>query len=269
MTKRNRFGLSRKIPEPIRRQVRQSCRFGCIVCGSILIEYAHIDPPFEEAKDHDPDKIKLLCPPCHTKFDQGLFAKERIEKASRNPACKEKGYACEMFDVGYVEPVIAFNGQMIYACEIPIRVKGEPLFVLKGPEEEGGPFRLSANFSNSKGDVSLKIIDNEWRAYEANWDVEIVGSTITIRDEPEHISLRLTIQAPQTVIIERLDMRFKGFHFIGDVNQLIIEWPDGKRQKVTGLVAHSCQVGLDIDWVSSVPNGKGQGTRSLRLGSSR
>ena len=73
--KKNRFGLSRDIPDKKKRAIRQACGFGCIVCGCMLFEYAHSDPPFEDAKTHDPEKIKLLCKGCHGKFDKGLIAR--------------------------------------------------------------------------------------------------------------------------------------------------------------------------------------------------
>src|SRR5829696_2127648 len=144
MTKKNQFGLSRKIPAPIARKIRQDCGFGCIVCGCIFVEYAHIDPAFADAKQHNPAKIKLMCNGCHGKFDSGLLAKERIDQAIEKPACKQTGFAIDLFDVGYIEPVLTFAGQKTFACEIPIEVKGEPVFLIKKPEEYGGPFRLSA-----------------------------------------------------------------------------------------------------------------------------
>jgi len=57
----NIHGLSRTIPEGIKRQVRQECGFGCVVCGLAIATYEHIDPPFKTAKDHDPSKIAYLC----------------------------------------------------------------------------------------------------------------------------------------------------------------------------------------------------------------
>ena len=46
MTSANRFGLTRDIPEPVRRAVRQGTGFGCVICGAAIITYHHFDPPF-------------------------------------------------------------------------------------------------------------------------------------------------------------------------------------------------------------------------------
>lgn len=51
----NQFGLSRDIPEAVKRQVRQRDGFGCIICGSAIIEYEHFEPEFHAAKFHSVD----------------------------------------------------------------------------------------------------------------------------------------------------------------------------------------------------------------------
>ena len=56
---KNRFGLSRYIPEDIKRLVRQNSKFGCVVpgCRISFYEYEHILPEFKDARAHDPEKI--------------------------------------------------------------------------------------------------------------------------------------------------------------------------------------------------------------------
>ena len=58
---RNQYGLTRTIPEDIKRQVRQACGFGCVCCGLAIATYEHIDPEFHFAESHDPDKMAYLC----------------------------------------------------------------------------------------------------------------------------------------------------------------------------------------------------------------
>ena len=164
----------------------------------------------------------------------------------RDPFCKKSGYASELFDIGKSDPVIQFGGVTIFDCSIPIEVKGVPLFEIKKAEQVGGPFRLSGNFYNARGNPSLAIVNNEWRAYGTNWDVEVIGSTIIIRDNPKHVSLRLVAQPPNNVVIEELDMYLNGYRFIGSPSALIFQTPGGGRIKATGWIAHSCSVGLSL-----------------------
>lgn len=56
----NKHGLSRYIDAVIRRQIRQNCRFGCCICGNAIIDYEHVDPPFENATEHNPDEAFSL-----------------------------------------------------------------------------------------------------------------------------------------------------------------------------------------------------------------
>ena len=246
MVKKNKYDLTRDIPDPVKRQVRQSCGFGCVICGASIIDYEHVDPIFAEAKEHDPEKIALLCPQHHAKVTRGFLSKDRVKEAMHDPFCKKSGYASELFDIGKSDPVIQFGGVTIYACSIPIEVKGVPLFEVKEAEEDGGPFRLSGNFCNTRGNPSLAIVDNEWRAYGTNWDVDVVGSTITIRDNPKHVSLRLVARPPNSVVVEELDMYLNGYRFIGSPGELTFQNPAGGRIKATGWIVHSCRVGLSL-----------------------
>ena len=60
MTQKNQYDLSREIPADVKRAVRQACGYGCVICGSAIIEYEHVDPTFNEAREHDPT-ARLCC----------------------------------------------------------------------------------------------------------------------------------------------------------------------------------------------------------------
>lgn len=242
----NKHGLSRTIPAAVKREVRRSCGFGCVICGASIIEYEHIDPPFAEAKEHDPDKIALLCPQCHAKVTRDFLSKEAVKEARRNPHCLKEGYASEFIDVGRQHPRVKFAGVTLVECDIPVQVDEVPLFQVKEAEEEGGPFRLSANFANSKGEHSLQIIENEWKVFTGNWDVEVVGGTITIRDAPGQISLKLSVAGRDTIAVEALDMQLNGMRFRGDTEDLMVEFPEGGRGHFTNCIASHCHVGLSL-----------------------
>jgi len=242
MENKNKYGLSRNIPAPTKREVRQYCGFGCVICGLSIIEYEHVDPPFSEAREHDPANITLLCPQCHEKVTRGFLSKETVKEASKNPYCKRKGYAREFLDINKKHPKVVFGGITLKNCQIPIMVRDIPLFEVKEAEEAGGPYRLSANFYNSRGKPSLDILDNEWHALDTNWDVEAVGGAITIRDDPKKISLRLVAEPPDGVIIERLDMYLAGQHFLGNSDTIQV----GSRI-LTRVLVDGCRVGLHIE----------------------
>ena len=60
MANTNDHGLSRTIPEGVKREVRQRCGFGCVICGLGFYDYEHFAPDFVDATEHNPAGMTLL-----------------------------------------------------------------------------------------------------------------------------------------------------------------------------------------------------------------
>jgi hypothetical protein len=241
----NRYGLRRAIPEEIKRMVRKRCGFGCVLCGASITHYDHIDPPFKDAQVHEATGIALVCPKHHDWVTRGYLSREKVLKASLNPFCNQAGYAHSELELGPSYPFLVFAGSTIWNVPIPVIVRGEPLFQIKGPEEPRGPISLCANFHNSEGWPSLEIVHNEWRAYARNWDVDVEGGAVTIRDGPRHVSLRLVLSHFGGVIVEQLDMRIKDLRLIGSPRQLDVKGPN-LDWTISRFEAHNGGLGLVI-----------------------
>jgi hypothetical protein len=181
------------------------------------------------------------------KKTKGFLSLGEIKKWMATPFCVQRGHSAEVFEVGEHQPKIEFAGQTLINCPVPIEVDGIPLVKFEKASEPGGPFLLTATFYNSGGDLSLEIVDNEWRAQSSNWDVEVKGRTITIRDAPGNISLRLVAAPPDGLAIEKLDMHLRGLHFFGDKNTLNVTFPNGNKSSLGGNVASNCAVGLSFE----------------------
>lgn len=251
----NKHGLSRPAPSPVRRQVRQECGFGCVICGASIYEYAHLDPPFRDAKEHRPERMALLCPNHHTKLDKELISLETVESARSNPQSQRDGFASDFFDIGMKEhPTIEFAGSVAENCVVPLQYRDVPLCKIESAEEGGAPFRLSAQFFNSEGEPSLRIIENEWQASTDNWDVEATGARIVVRDAHRHISLRIVADPPDKLIIDRLDMRVGEFHLNGTDELLEIERSDGMTYSVRDALAKNNYVGYQLGLPSELSN---------------
>jgi hypothetical protein len=217
-----------------------------VICGASIIEYEHIDPPFEEAREHDPERMALLCPSHHAKVTRGFMSKETVMAARTNPQCLKDGFASEFIDVGQTHPTIEFAGSVAENCTIPLQYRDVPLCKIMQAEEDGGPFRLSAQFFNSEGEPSLRIIENEWRASTDNWDVEATGGRIVVRDAHGHISLRIVADPPDRLTIDRLDMRVGEFHLEGTDELLKIERSDGMTFSVRYALSKDSYVGYQL-----------------------
>lgn len=204
----NKFGLSRTIPEPIKRKIRQESGFGCVICGLAIASYEHIYPEFHEAKAHNPDKMTLLCEGCHSRVTRGAWSKDKVWKAKKEPYCVKHKKCVDAFDIGQSDPVIWIATNRFENSERIITINGANILYFQPPENEGGPYLLSAKFFDSNGVLSLEIIRNDWFGYIDNWDIECKGKTITIREKKGTLGLVITASPPKGIIIEKMDMLY-------------------------------------------------------------
>src|SRR2546422_1820939 len=70
------------IPDPVQREVRQRCGFGCVVCGAPLYQYHHMD---ENPKNNVSPNITLLCGTHHTEATNRLLTPDQIAQTDRKP----------------------------------------------------------------------------------------------------------------------------------------------------------------------------------------
>lgn len=80
----------RYIPVGIKRQVRENCGYGCIVCGEIFCQFEHINL-FADVKEHVVDNIVLLCLDHHGRVTNNLMSKEKVREHQLNPYCLQPG----------------------------------------------------------------------------------------------------------------------------------------------------------------------------------
>lgn len=214
VAKSNKQGLGRYIEADVKRQVRQRDGFGCIICGSAFYQYDHLGVEFVNADVHDPKKIVLLCGSCHDRKTRGALSDETIERHAKAPKCHEKEFSWGAFDVGVKTPDIILGTITAISAKTLIRVDGEEVFSITPPEAENQPFRVNARFYDKSGELTLEIVDNEMRAAVTNWDVEVVGSRIAIRSQLRVFDLVIRSEPPHRLVIERLDMVYKGLSII-------------------------------------------------------
>jgi hypothetical protein len=205
----NRFGLPRDIPDPIKRLVRQRDGFGCVVCGSAFFDYEHFAPPYVDAAEHRAQGIILLCPNCHRKKGNFLSI-EHIAAAAKKPKCREIGFSFGAFDLGSGHPGVRLGTNTFLNISKLINIFGDDVLSIDPPEEPNGPFRLSAEFRDENGTQIFTIDQNNWQTPAENWDVEIVGPKISIRERERKISLCLVSVPPTSLIVERMNMFHRG-----------------------------------------------------------
>jgi len=219
---KNIYGLDRHIPQDVRRQIRQECGFGCVICGLAIAQYEHIDPPFSEAKAHDPQKMALLCGTCHDHVTRGVWSKDKVIYARKSPITFSRGYAKDAFD--FRDPFDLFVGNSRFRdirCIIR-KGDGEEWFTIEPPETPDGPPRLSAKFFGSRGLPELEIVQNEWRCSTGVWDLQISGRTMEVRSTPDQVMLRLKAKPPHGLEIQYLKMFFHDTGIVIESNGTVL-----------------------------------------------
>ena len=216
----NKHGLSRKLPAEVRREVRKRSKFGCVIATCRLgcfYTYEHIDPTFENATRHDPDWMCLLCGSHQIAVTSGQISKAWVLDAYRKIQAQEISEASPPvgpldFHDGSAELVI---GGLFYspAVQAVLRYNGVDLIRVV-PGAEGEPGAITAVFTDDEGRELLWLDENAWVGSLENWDIEVSGQRITVRQKLRDISLQLRLDPPGRIVVEYLDMRFLDAHVL-------------------------------------------------------
>jgi|SRR6185436_11997276 len=243
----NKYGLSRNIPAEIKREVRQRCGFGCVICGLGIYQYEHVDPLYVNAKEHNPKYITLLCPGCHIKVTNGFWSKSKVKDSMQHPYCRSSGFSREVFDIGNGHPEILFAGSTFINTAMPIVARGIPLIVIS-QDNSNGLFSISANFWDTLRRNTLRIIENEWQALASNWDVNVVGSRIQIRENPGKIVLELLAKPPDRIIITKLKMVINGLYIQGDPERImVLDLLSGYSGEFKKCISSNARIGFSLN----------------------
>nr|WP_319387518.1 HNH endonuclease signature motif containing protein [uncultured Roseibium sp.] len=207
----NRHGLGRKISKKIQRTVRKRCKFGCVICRAAVFHYEHITPEFKDAHKHDADNICCLCGSCHEKVNRKQFSKkfvlqeyQRIQKSRDDEV--QAPFDFLDFSNGKAELKI---GGIAYdpGVRCIFKYHGRPV-LSAAPGDSDVPGAINATFLDCEGRQTLRIKNNVWEGAIDAWDTEVTGSRISVRKRKGQFSLRLRLEAPGRIVVERLDMRF-------------------------------------------------------------
>ncbi len=241
----NKHGLKRTIDEPTKRAVRQRCGFGCVICGSGIVDYHHFSPEFADAKTHSASGITLLCGHHHKLAGNRIISAEQIANSDRSPNCKRVGIVNDLLFTSSSTLPIRFGSSLVRASTI---LKFDDLVVIgvDAPEAAGGPLRLNATFTDSLGNPLLNIVNNEWQVGIDRYDVRTTGNKLTIHEGPRKILFEMCLSAANELSITRLAMNYQGFQITADSDSFAVQVPSGAKFRHTGEV--SSEIGI---WLHS------------------
>ena len=229
------------------REVRQRCGFGCVICGRPIYEYDHL-LGWANVQRHVASEITLLCDNHHREKTGGFIPNQKVIEADQKPFNKINGvtaphtlhYTGSEFSL--IMGTYTFKGSTRNSSATfqAIRVDGEPLF---GVRAEDGHFLLDLSVYNTSQDLVLLIVDNELILNSGSWDIEIVGSRITIREGLRNILFDIVFRPPSTVVIMRGRFLYNGVELL-----VAPKWCSllNNQAMFSGLEVTNCSVGLNL-----------------------
>ena len=213
----NQFGLARDIPDATKRIIRSAAGYGCVICGNAIYQYEHVDPEFANAKEHDPERITLLCASCHDKVTRGIWSKEKVLSGMRAPKATVTGHSSFTLDIASAADVVVRVGNYSFVgAKDIITIDGTKLLSIDEPEQPGSPLRISAAFYDRNNSLIARIVENEWQGNTEAFDIEVEGKRLRIRSARREIDLVPTVDPPNGIAVEQLCLRYNGKTIIGD-----------------------------------------------------
>lgn len=238
---------SRNIPLPIQREVRQRCGFGCVICGMPLYEYEHM-AEWAEVKRHVADEITLLCDQHHREKTGGLLPKEVVSQANENPYNLREGVS-KPYNLHFAgkEAKVEIGGNS-FTCEdkgygtamVPISVDGTPLIGLILAD---GHLLLNIVIFDEFNSPVLHIKNNQLYYSTSPWDIQLVGTTLTIREAHRKILLEIEFYPPNKVVVNRGRFLKNGVEILVRPSNVLIT---NNSTLLSGCHAHNCYGGLII-----------------------
>lgn len=247
----NKFGLSRKIPETVKREIRQRSKFGCVVCRCAFYQYEHIDPEFHAAHEHDPNHMCLLCGHCHDKVTRGSLSKSTVKKHYEDiQKINSAERSVDRFDLECDNITVTLGSCIFNNTKSLIVLNDEIILAIEPPEGQSDFPALSGYFTDSNGNELMRIAKNEWIGPSTAWDMEIRGKEIFIRSAPNTIALHLRVSPPSAIDVVALNMRVGNSHLVLKNNRLSVGIISAEAEYYVGIDRLECfgaEIGVSVN----------------------
>lgn len=199
------------IPEAAKRQVRQRCGFGCVICGLPMYTYEHMDD-WAVTRSHEPAALTLLCWQHQQEKTNGLLPVDAVRKANDNPVNVARGitrpyglhYAGDMCEVDIGGNRFLSQGQRL----VPLLYNDDELVTF---DFSSGELLLSCLVRDQNGNPTLVVDRNEMTVATEAWDIEFVGRTLTMRNAPRRFRFQVTFNPPGGFSISRLAVTYRRY----------------------------------------------------------
>lgn len=225
---------SRNIPEPIKREVRQRCGFGCVICGLPIYDYDHLKQ-WAIVKEHVADDITLLCPSHHREVTSGRLPRDMVLEANKAPYNFKHGrstptilyYQGDSCDFIIGNNKFSMDERSRHKQLIAFMVDGIPILSFNFDQ---GHLLLNAVLFDERNFPILNIFNNQLVYALDQWDIKLTGKKLIIRSGLRKVFLEITFETPNIVIINSgrllcngVEIKVdKGWVIVGNSQELLI-----------------------------------------------
>lgn len=188
----------------MKREVRRRCGFGCVICGSPIVQYDHIRE-FSKVRAHEASNLVALCPAHHDDKTHGRLPIEVLRAANADPFNRKHGQTTPYLLHYGAAPIEVQFGSIVFRTSstahcVPLLVDGTEVVSWRF---EDGVYLLTARWFDSDGHLVLEIVDNELVVNIGLWDVEFVANRLIIRSAAGVIRLEVVFNPPRRIIFQR------------------------------------------------------------------
>jgi hypothetical protein len=158
-----------------------------------------------------------LCSSCHDKVTRRHYSKDSVKRKylevqNADPRLVRRPFDFLDFHDGKAELKI---GGITYDPGVTCILKFHGIEVISiSPSDDGNAGSLNATFLDSEARKTLRIEDNVWIGPVDAWDLEVQGPKISVRQRRGGYAVKIRLEAPGRIVIERLDMRFRDAHIL-------------------------------------------------------
>jgi trigger factor len=205
---------SRDVPDPVQREVRQRCGFGCVVCGLPLYEYEHL-LGWANVKRHVAEEITLLCDRHHREKTSGLLPLDDVRQADKDPFNKRSGVS-KPYDLhfsGADYEVALGNNSFTSSAVASVAVSVDEIPLI-GFSLVDGHLLLNVLSFDKYNNVVLHIANNRLVYSISPWDIQLTGRNLIIREAKGEFLLDMTFAVPNKIAINRGHLRCNGVEIV-------------------------------------------------------
>ena len=189
--------LGRNVPLQIQRQLRKECFFGCALCGSPLLKYAHI-VPYNRIQAFLPENMISLCPPHYGKYDNGDLSESYLRDTKRDP--HNKLHPQDAFFVESQELVINVGKSKFINTHRVLVIDDFDLITVS--RDNGKYFLLDINFFDKINNLIATVLENSWVSENSvGWNINYSPQKfLAIQNPQRNTTFEITMENTELVV---------------------------------------------------------------------